>query len=95
MIVMAWRILQGLKIRKVDMKYEEEKEFSLTVVLARPGDGQVDQNMFRTKIWDFDLLKHFKKCTLNKKPVLLGFSPLRLKNVPAKAEAPGAYIPLK
>ena len=37
MLVMVWRILQGLSIRQVGMKYQELEVFSLFVVLRVPG----------------------------------------------------------
>src|SRR5882762_5063240 len=36
MLVMVWRILQGLNIREVTLKYRELNTFSLTVILAGP-----------------------------------------------------------
>ena len=40
MLLMVWRILQGLSIREVAMNYREQEAFSLSVTLARPGEEQ-------------------------------------------------------
>jgi hypothetical protein len=40
MLLMVWRILQGLSIREVRMYYREQEEFSLVVTLARPGEDR-------------------------------------------------------
>ena len=48
MLLMVWRILQGLSIREVVMKYREQEAFNLTVTLARPGEQQDELETYRT-----------------------------------------------
>ncbi len=79
MLVMVWRILQGLRIRQVDMNYREQESFSLVVVLARPGEEQDDlDDPYRSQdINDAALLRHFGITTVNGKPLFDGLFPLR------------------
>jgi hypothetical protein len=81
MLVMVWRILQGLSIRQVDMSYREQEAFSLMVVLGRPGLGQDDlDEPYRSQdINDAALLRHFGITTVNGKPLFDGFFRLRKK----------------
>jgi hypothetical protein len=79
MLVMVWRILQGLKIWGITMTYTEEKEFSLTVTLARPENGQDTPEVYQSEnIFDAILLRHLGVCETNDGPLFLGFNALRL-----------------
>jgi hypothetical protein len=76
MLVMVWRILQGLSIWKVEMKYQELEAFSLLVVLARPGAEPHDREEYRSQdIMDFRLLWDFGVGTVGDKPLFAGFYP--------------------
>ena len=80
MLVMVWRILQGLSIRKVAMDYLEQKAFSLVVVLARPGDGKDVLEEYRSSdINDAALIRHFGITTVDGHPLFDGFFPTRHK----------------
>lgn len=80
MLVMVWRILQGLSIRQVDMSYREQEAFSLVVFLARPGVEQDDLERYSSEdINDAALVRHFGITTVNGRPVFDGFFPLRKK----------------
>jgi hypothetical protein len=80
MLVMVWRILQGLSIRQVDMKYREQEAFRLVVILARPGEEQDNLEVYGSDdIHDAALVRHFGITTIDGKPVLDGFFPLRKK----------------
>jgi hypothetical protein len=75
MLVMVWRVLQGLSIRKVEMKYQELEEFSLLVVLARPGAEADYEEEYRSQnIMDARLLWYFGVGTVCEKPLFAGFS---------------------
>ena len=81
MLVMVWRILQGLSIREVVLNYREREAFSLTVTLARPGDGQVAPEEYRSQdINDAALVRHFGIATISGLPLFDGFYPLRVKS---------------
>jgi hypothetical protein len=78
MLVMVWRILQGLTIQQVDMKYREEQEFDLVVILADAVGGEDDPYRSRD-INDAALVRHFGITTINGKPLFQGFFSLRNK----------------
>jgi hypothetical protein len=83
MLVMVWRILQGLSIRAVEMTYRELTSFHLRVVLARPGEGQDQEEIYETKddeINDAALLRHFGIAKIGNQPLFDGFFPLHLKS---------------
>jgi hypothetical protein len=77
MLVMVWRILQGLSIQEVKMKYYERKSFELVVVLAEPGSQQNTSETYQsTDIFDTRLLRHFGMSTAVGRPIFNGFFPL-------------------
>jgi hypothetical protein len=81
MLVMVWRILQGLSIREVTMNYKERDTFNLTVKLARPDDLKEVQEEYRSgDINDAALLRHLGIATISGQPLLDGFYPLRLRD---------------
>lgn len=81
MLVMVWRILQGLSIREITLRYNDRQRFELEVCLARPGDGEDVLEQYRsTDINDVTLLRHFGVATINSKPLFEGFYPLRVKD---------------
>jgi hypothetical protein len=78
MLVMAWRILQGSRIRQVSMNYTERKHFELVVNLAH-SEGAED--VYRsTDINDAALLRHFGIVIISGAPLFAGFYPLRIKD---------------
>jgi hypothetical protein len=80
MLVMVWRILQGLSIREVEMTYREQEAFRLTVILAGQGDGQEVLEVYRSQdINDAALVRHFGIATISGRPLFDGFYPLRVK----------------
>ncbi len=81
MLVMVWRILQGLSVRQVDMNYRQQEAFRLVVVLARTGPEQddLDEPYCSQDINDAALLRHFGITTVDGKPLFDGFFPLRKK----------------
>jgi hypothetical protein len=78
MLVMVWRILQGLRIHEVTMNYREQEAFRLGVVLACPG-GDEDPPYSSDDINDAALVRHFGITTVNGAPLFDGFFPLRKK----------------
>lgn len=74
MLVMVWRILQGLSIREVAMDYREQESFGLVVILARPGEGQDVLEEYRSSdINDAALVRHFGITTVDGRPLFDGF----------------------
>ncbi len=77
MLLMVWRILQGLSIREVTMSYREQESFSLNITLARPGEEEDELETYRSNdINDAALLRHFGITTLDGGPLFDGFFPL-------------------
>jgi hypothetical protein len=80
MLLMVWRILQGLSIREVAMTYREQEAFSFSVTLARPGEEHDELERYHTDdINDAALLRHFGITTVGRRPLFDGFFPLRKK----------------
>jgi hypothetical protein len=78
MLVMVWRILQGLSIREVVMNYREQEAFRLVVILARPGEEGDELEEYRsTDINDAALVRHFGITTVDGRPLFDGFFPMR------------------
>jgi hypothetical protein len=79
MLVMVWRILQGLIIKDVVMNYHDhEASFSLLVRLSRCGDSETEEYR-STLIDDAALVRHFGITTVSGRPLLEGFFPMRQK----------------
>lgn len=80
MLVMVWRVLQGLSIRAVSLNYRECESFRLNVTLARPGDGGQDQlEAYESDdINDAALLRHLGVTKVSGRPRFDGFYALRL-----------------
>jgi hypothetical protein len=80
MLLMVWRILQGLSVRQVSLTYREQEHFSLSVTLASQGEKQDEPETYHTNdINDAALLRHFGITTVDGKPLFDGFFPLRKK----------------
>jgi hypothetical protein len=82
MLVMVWRILQGLSIREVAMTYRERESFLLRVTLARPVDNGQDQleTYESTDISDAPLVRHLGVRKVSSMPFFDGFYALRLND---------------
>ncbi len=76
MLVMVWRILQGLSIREVTMNYREMASFSLRVTLATPGE-EGEEIYLTDNIRDAALLRNFGIAGDANRPLFDGFYPLR------------------
>lgn len=78
MLLMAWRILQGMQITSVELKYTLEQCFHLEIRLRSPY-GQEDPPYVTHSIFDFPLLRHLGSMELGGRPVFDGFYPLKLR----------------
>ena len=78
MLLMVWRILQGLSIRRVELSYVEKDRFQLVITLALPdGDSSSPEVYESDDINDAKLLRHFGITTIDGRPLFDGFFPLR------------------
>ena len=74
MLMMVWRILQGLSIRLMEINYKELDTFNLRVVLAKAGHDEIEE--YRSQdIMDFRLVRSFGIVT--DRPLFAGYSPGR------------------
>lgn len=74
MLLMAWRILQGLSIRELAMRYREKEWFELSVTLARPGQDADELEVYSTSnIKDAALVRRFGITTVDGQPLFDGF----------------------
>jgi hypothetical protein len=78
MLLMVWRIMQGIEIKDIRIGYRRQQEFNVTVILESPF-GEEDKPYTSTDINDFTLLRHIGAFEISGQPVLDGFYPLRLK----------------
>jgi hypothetical protein len=77
MLLMVWRIIEGMEIGAVELTYELQAKFHMRVALRDPGDGK-EEVYESDQIDDAALLRHFGISTMNGAPVFDGFYPLRL-----------------
>jgi hypothetical protein len=74
MLVMTWRIIQGMNVKTIHMKYEMEDSFTLNVVLASPFG---DEEKYESRdIDDAALLRHIGIMKMDGSPVFHGFYPM-------------------
>lgn len=78
MLLMAWRVIQGMEIKTVYMEYLRRDSFRLRVILGSPYSNN-DEEYESPNINDFSLLRHFAVMEINHKPVFDGFYPLRVR----------------
>jgi hypothetical protein len=78
MLLMAWRIIEGLRIKEFHLSYRRRETFEMTVVLESPRGGE-DPRYTSASIRDFALFHHIGILEISGSPALEGFYPLRLK----------------
>lgn len=78
MLVMAWRIMQGMNIDAMQMEYEQEKTFRLRIRLVSMDNAIQKEEYETTDIDDAVVLRHFGIMKMNDRPVFDGFYPLRV-----------------
>jgi len=77
MLLMVWRIIQGMEIAAVELDYRSRTRFSLKVTLTSPY-GDTPEQYQSDDIDDAALLRHFGITKIDDKPQFDGFYPLRL-----------------
>jgi hypothetical protein len=77
MLVMVWRVLQGMAIAGVSLEYTLNESFRLRVVLVSPYGGEEREEYTSDSVNDAALLRHFGTMTIDDKPVFDGFYALR------------------
>jgi hypothetical protein len=77
MLVMVWRIIQGMTISQIRMEYENGKSFKLSVELTSPY-GEPSEQYDSININDAALLRHLGIMTMDNKPLFDGFYALKV-----------------
>ncbi len=78
MLLMAWRIIQGMAIKEVELAYLQRESFEMRVVLESPY-GEEDESYQSTDIDDFRIFRHIGVMKLGDHPIFDGFYPLRVR----------------
>ena len=78
MLLMVWRLIQGMEIKRMDVNYERQQAFSIRIHLESPYGGE-DPVYESTSINDFALLRHIGIMQIDDRPVFDGFYPLRVR----------------
>jgi hypothetical protein len=77
-LLMVWRILEGMEIEDIKMEYSAQKSFNLQIRLVSPDSGSREE--YRSEdIDDAAMLRHLGILKMGGKPVFDGFYPLRLQ----------------
>jgi len=76
MLVMIWRVLQGMRVQAIDMTYRERESFHLRCVLNSPYEDKPEVYE-STDIVDAMLLRHLGIIEMDNGPVFEGFYPSR------------------
>ena len=77
-LVMVWRIIQGMNIAELALHYLSEQSFKMTVRLSSPYDGGADETYESHDIDDAVILRHLSVMKMDDKPIFDGFYPLQL-----------------
>jgi hypothetical protein len=78
MLLMVWRIIQGMEIKEVRLDYQRALTFELRVVIKSPG-GEEDKPYVSDNIHDFALFRHIGILEIDNRPVFDGFYALRIR----------------
>lgn len=78
MLLMVWRIIQGMEIKEVQVSYVQKKSFDMRVILSSPY-GEQDEPYESKNIHDFALLGHIGSFEISGKPVFDGFYAMRFE----------------
>jgi hypothetical protein len=77
LLLMVWRIMQGMEIEEVEVVYRRLEDFRMRIALVSPY-GEPSEEYQSADINDAALLRHFGILKMNGRPVFDGFYPLRL-----------------
>lgn len=78
MLLMVWRIIQGMEVREVQMGYQRQQSFEARVILETPY-GEEDKPYVSRNIHDFALFRHIGILDIGGAPVFDGFYPLKVR----------------
>ncbi len=77
----AWRILQGMEVQSIEMRYARLSDFTLHVTLRSPYSERdaITEEYASRDISDVVFVRHLGNSTVDRKPFFDGFYPLRQK----------------
>lgn len=78
MLLMVWRIIQGMEIKDIRLAYQRQETFEMRVVLQSPY-GEQDAPYVSSNIHDFALLRQIGVHEINGRPVFDGFYALKVR----------------
>src|SRR5206468_3553649 len=80
MLIMVWRVLQGMGIASVQLDYQSEEAFRLRIRLSSPHESQSLEEYESDDIKDAAVLRHFGTTNgAGGRPVYSGFYALNLQ----------------
>lgn len=80
MLLMVWRIIQGMEVREIQLRYQRQQAFEVRVVLESPY-GEQDAPYVSQNIHDFSLFRHVGIMEIGGAPVFDGFYALRVQGL--------------
>jgi hypothetical protein len=78
MLLMAWRVIQGMEIQNITLSYSLKQRFSVQVILKTPY-GETDAPYESQDIQDFAIFRHFGIMEVSGTPVFDGFYALKIR----------------
>lgn len=84
MLLMAWRIIQGMAIKSFEISYERKNSFHARVILEPPYGGD-DETYESSRIQDFVLFRHIGIMEISGRPVFDGFYALNLADTASES----------
>ena len=78
MLLMVWRIIQGMEIKDIQLSYQRQQAFEVHVVLQSPYGGE-DAPYISSNINDFALLRQIGVHEISGRPVFDGFYALKVR----------------
>lgn len=80
MLLMVWRIIQGMEVKDIRMDYQRQQSFQLRVILESPC-GELDSPYNSRNIHDFALFRHIGIMEIGGAPVFDGFYALKFRGL--------------
>jgi hypothetical protein len=78
MLLMVWRIIQGMEVQTIQMNYLRQQSFEVRVILESPY-GEGEELYTSQNIHDFALFRHIGIMEIGTAPVFDGFYALRVR----------------
>ncbi len=78
MLLMAWRIIQGMEIKDIQLSYSLRDNFRVRVLLESPF-GETDAPYESQAVQDFTIFRHFGIMEISGRPVFDGFYAFKVK----------------